>query len=174
MKIAIKRFSRRAVCAAVLSTACFSGAHAATIVYEDVDFIKGSDTRSESFLIKQAGSYQVTLSDFQFPKSFTELDLLIGTSVAPNSGSIHGPGTFSFNATPGTYWANVFGIADKPFDIGLYGIRIEQISMSPVPLPASILLLGSALVAFVSFGRGGLVSRSQDNGDGKLAGLYAA
>jgi len=124
------------------------------------------DTRSESFTIKQAGSYQVTLSDFKFPKNFSELDLLIGTSVAPESGKLQGPGTFTFNATPGTYWANVFGITDKPLDIGLYGIRIEQMSVAPVPVPTSILMLGSALVAFVGFGRGGLVARPRsERGD---------
>ena len=165
-------FSRNAAAAIFLAAACLTSAHAATIVYEDVDFIKGTDTRSELFTIEQAGSYQVTLSDFQFPKSFLELDLLIGTSLAPESGKIHGPGAFTFNATPGTYWANILGITDKPLDIGLYGIRIEQLSqVSAVPVPTSILMLGSALVAFVGFGRGGFVTRphsEQSDADAEL------
>lgn len=163
MNIVMNGFSRNAA-AALLATACLTNVHAATIVYEDVDFIKGTDTHSEMFTIKQAGAYQVTLSDFQFPKKFSELDLLIGTSIAPESGKIHGPGMFTFNATPGTYWANVLGITDKPLDIGLYGIRIEQISsVSAVPVPTSILMLGSALVAFVGFGRAGLTQPRNGN-----------
>jgi len=161
MNNSMNRFSRRVVAATLLAAASLTSAQAATIVYEDVDFIKGTDTRSESFTIKQAGSYQVTLSDFQFPKSFLDLDLWITESKAPVVGKIDKSGTFSFNATPGTYWANVLGITDKPLDIGLYGIRIEQMSVAPVPVPTSILMLGSALVAFVGFGRGGLVSRSR-------------
>ena len=82
-------------------------------------------------------------------------------------GSIKGQGIFSFNATPGTYWASVLGITDKPLDIGLYGIRIEQMSsVSAVPVPTSILLMGSALVAFVGFGRGGTRPRSEQGDDG--------
>ncbi len=179
MNITMNSFSRNVAAAALLATACLTSAQAAIIVYEDVDFIKGTDTRSESFTIKQAGSYQVTLSDFRFPKSFTELDLLIGTAASKEFhgdevGSIKGPGIFTFNAIAGTYWANVLGITDKPLDIGLYGIRIEQMnSVSAVPLPTSILMLGSALVAFVGFGRGGLVSRFRSETHDKPAELFA-
>lgn len=142
-----------AALAAMLCCGALS-AQAAMVVYEDVDFIKGTDAHSESFTIKQAGTYQATLSDFKFPNNFSQLDLLVSTSVAPEVGKVDGPGTFTFLANPGTYWASVAGVTDKPLDIGLYGIRIEQVSVSPVPLPTSLVMLGSALVAFIGVGRG--------------------
>ena len=174
MNNAMNRFVLRAA-AALLVAACFNSAQAASIVYEDVDFIKGKNANSESFTIAQSGSYLVTLSDFQFPKKFLDLELSITESKAPIIGTIIGSGTFTFSATAGaTYWANIFGIAASPLDIGLYGIRIEQMnSMSAVPVPTSMLMLGSALVAFVGFGRGGWVMRSlSEKGDGSSA-LFA-
>ena len=174
MNNTMNRFALRAA-AALLVTACFSNAQAASIVYEDVDFIKGKNANSESFTITQSGSYLVTLSDFQFPKKFSDLELSITESKAPIIGTIVGSGTFTFSATAGaTYWANIFGVAASPLDIGLYGIRIEQMNnVSAVPVPASILMLGSALVAFVGFGRGGWVTRSLSEKADASSALFA-
>lgn len=141
-------------------------AQAATVVYEDVSFFNGVGTQSDLFKISAAGTYQATLTDFKFPNTFTSnFGLLVGTSNA-ESGSTLGAGSFTFDATPGTYWANVYGVTDKPLNLGLFGVRIEQLSgavASPVPLPGGLLLLASALVAYAGIGRGGVQMPSRSN-----------
>ncbi len=129
-------------------------ASANNVVYEDVDFFEGKGSSSESFHIDTTGLYQATLTDFQFPSSFSG-NFALGVATGGNSmvGTTNGSGSFTFQAAPGTYWANVYGVTAGPLDLGLYGIRIEQIMATP--LPTAMLLLFSGLVALVGVGRGG-------------------
>jgi hypothetical protein len=123
-------------------------------VYEDVDFFDSKGRSSESFLIDTAGVYKATLTDFKFPGSFSgNFGLMVSTSNSALDSTM-GPGSFTFHATPGTYWASVFGVTSAPLDLGLYGIRIEQIMAAP--LPGAMLLLMSALVVLYGAGRGGI------------------
>lgn len=147
----VKNFGRMMFAAWALG---LSGvAAAANVVYQDVDFFEGKGTHSESFQVDAAGMYKATLTDFKFPSSFSSnFGLLVSTSnVALNS--TLGPGSFTFQATPGTYWASVFGVTSAPLELGLYGIRIEQVIATP--LPAGLLLLASGLVVLFGAGRGG-------------------
>lgn len=141
-------------------------AQAATVVYEDVSFFNGVGTQSDAFKISTAGTYKATLTDFKFPNTFTaNFGLLVGTSNA-EKGETLGAGSFMFDATPGTYWASVFGVTDAPLNLGLFGVRIEQLSsavVAPVPLPGGLLLLASALVAYAGFGRGGAKMPGRSN-----------
>ena len=129
---------------------------AAKTVYADVDFLYGTVkvANSEKFHIEAAGLYKATLTDFKFPNTFTgEFGLSINTDETTVK-TIMGPGSFTFQATSNTdYWANVFGFAGKPLDLGLYGVKVVQVSA--VPLPGAAMLLMSGLVALVGFGRGG-------------------
>ena len=144
-----------------LLACCASGAaHASTVVYADVDFFYGTVKveNSEQFLIKTAGLYQATLTDFKFPNAFSgEFGMTISATTAGDDrlvGVVVGPGSFTFQATPNTfYWANVYGFAGKPLDLGLYGVKVVQVSA--VPVPGAAMLLMSGLVALVGFGRGG-------------------
>lgn len=132
-------------------------ANASTVVYEDVGFIRGVGFESDSFTVASDGDYRVTLTDFSFPSTFEELSLSI-TTYNSTITSITGAGWFDFEAKSGTtYYANVFGLAGGPLDLGLYGIGVESLSapVSSVPLPAPLLLLSSALVVLGAFGRGG-------------------
>lgn len=132
-------------------------ANAASVVYEDVGFIRGVGFESDSFTVASDGNYRVTLTDFSFPSTFDELSLSI-TTFNSTINSITGAGWFDFEAKSGTtYYANVFGLAGGPLDLGLYGIGVESLSapVSHVPVPASLLLMSSALVALGAFGRGG-------------------
>lgn len=134
-------------------------AQAATVVYEDVSFFNGVGTQSDAFKISTAGTYKATLTDFKFPNTFTSnFGLLVGTSNT-EMGETHGAGSFMFDAAPGTYWANIYGVTNAPLNLGLFGVRIEQLSSAvaaPVPLPGGLLLLASALAAYAGFGRGGV------------------
>jgi hypothetical protein len=69
------------------------------------------------------------------------------TTATDTVDSIVGPGSFSFIATPGeTYFANVFG---TPADIALAGAGLFGIEIKAVPIPPSLILLGSSLFGLV-------------------------
>lgn len=141
-------------------------AQAATVVYEDVSFFNGVGTQSDAFKISTAGTYKATLTDFKFPNTFTaNFGLLVGTSNT-EMGETLGAGSFMFDAAPGTYWASIYGVTDAPLNLGLFGVRIEQLSSAvaaPVPLPGGLLLLASALAAYAGFGRGGVKMPGRSN-----------
>jgi len=59
-----------------------------------------------------------------------------------------------FNVDAGTYYAALFGQPGDMLGIGLYGIKISQLDLpAPVPLPAALWLLGSALASLLVFKR---------------------
>lgn len=146
------------VAGAILAGSLFaSSAQASTVAYEDVGFIRGVGFENDSFTVDSNGKYRVTLTDFNFPNSFDELQLMVSTYDTPIN-TIVGAGAFDFDAKVGTtYFTNVYGVAGGPLDLGLYGIGVEALNSSvpAVPLPASLLLMSSALVALGAFGRGG-------------------
>jgi hypothetical protein len=138
-------------------------ANAASVVYEDVGFIRGVGFESDSFMVSADGTYRASLTDFNFPVKFDELNFTITTLNADLTGmheidSLSGAGWFDFEASSGiTYYANVHGVAGGRLDLGLYGIGVAALNapVSSVPLPAPLLLLSSALVVIGAFGRGG-------------------
>ena len=134
-----------------------ANAEAATVAYEDVDFIRGVGYRSDSFTVETAGSYRVTLTDFSIPSAFEELNLTISTNKNVID-RVDGFGQFDFEAEIGTtYFANLYGDAGGSLDLGLYGISVEAVggTVAPVPVPASLFMLASALAVLGAFGRGG-------------------
>lgn len=132
-------------------------AEAATVAYEDVGFIRGAGDQSESFTVSNAGVYRVTLTDFNMPSYFDELTLSVTTRKSEIS-TVSGSGWFDFDADIGTtYFANVYGVAGGALDLGLYGISVEAVNsaVAPVPVPASLFMMASALAVLGAFGRGG-------------------
>ena len=142
----------------VLISAVFGAtAEAATVAYQDVGFIRGVGDQSESFSVASSGSYRVTLTDFSIPGTFDLLSLSVTTDKSLIN-LIDVSGSFDFNADVGTtYFANLYGIAGGNLDLGLYGISVESIAgtVAPVPVPASLFMMVSALAAMGAFGRGG-------------------
>ena len=63
-------------------------------------------------------------------------------------GTLVGPGMFNFTADPGTFVANVLGIAGGVSDLSLYRVQV-----SAVPIPAPLLLFGSGLIALIALRR---------------------
>ena len=141
---------------ALLACGASGAVQASKTVYADVDFLYGTVkvANSEKFHIETAGLYKATLTDFKFPNAFTgDFGLSITTDETLVK-SIKGPGSFTFQATPDTYyWANVYGFAGEPLNLGLYGVKVVQVMATP--LPGAAMLLLSGLVALVGFGRGG-------------------
>ena len=60
-----------------------------------------------------------------------------------------GPNNFIFDADPGnTYYANLFGIGGGNTWTGVFGLEVAA-----VPIPTTLVLLGSGLVGLVFFKR---------------------
>jgi len=120
------------------------------VIFERVSFLKGEDYFTDELRIGEAGTYQVTLTDFQFPDPLMALGIDI-TSATESFGSLIGPGSFTFEADPGEYYLSLFG---KAADLGQYGIQVarydilisEPGNVSAVPVPAAAWLFGSGLV----------------------------
>jgi hypothetical protein len=92
-------------------------------------------------------TYRATLSDLNTdPFGLKLIFLSITTATVANPAySIFGPGSFTFAASPGeTHFANVFGIGGGELKAGLFGIDIQT-----VPIPPSLILLGSSLIGLV-------------------------
>jgi len=141
----IKRIFRVALMAVGLMAV--GPVHAALVAYEKVGFIEGKGYYSDAFQIDTGGSYKATLTDFDFPSLFGQLTIDVITATQ-SKGKLAAPGSFVFDAQPGTYYANLLGVADGPINLGLFGVQIESMDFSPVapiPVPAAIILLASGL-----------------------------
>ena len=132
-----------------------STAGAAVVAYKDNGFIYGNTPyyASNDFTISDAGTYKATLTDFSFPQSLQQLGLIVTDGGTNQLARLDGPGNFTFDATPGTYTANIYGIAGGSLQLGLYGISIALDdgsvgNLAPVALPSALILLVSALLVF--------------------------
>jgi hypothetical protein len=153
-------------------------AQAATVVFEKVDVVSEPTAFAESFEITRPGPYQATLTDFEFPTAFDEIGLTV-TSSTQKLGSLSAPGSFTFDAEPGTYYVGFLAIpefqytvpqffgllqaalnsasdvhpksavTDANFGVGMYGIEVKF-----VPIPAAAWLLGSGLFGLLMIARG--------------------
>jgi hypothetical protein len=128
---------------------CAAGtAQASTVVFETTGFFAGTAPgfANPSFTITAGGNYLATLSDLSFgPLGFSALLMSVSssTNILADTSS---PGSFSFTASPGNYFANVIGL---PTGLGgIFGIQISQ-----VPIPAAAYLLGSGLIGLLSIAR---------------------
>lgn len=95
-------------------------------------------------------TYQVTLSDLSVApdEGFRFLYLAL-TSSGQLIGSSLGPGSFQFEADPGeTYYASVFGIGGGTTWTGVFGLKVAT-----VPIPNTLLLLGSGVLGLIFFRR---------------------
>jgi len=79
--------------------------------------------QTQSVTIGTAGSYTVTLTDLQFPAAFGNLALAV-TQGGQGVGKIYGGGTFSFDATPGTYQVTFVATPQSAQDFGVYGLSM--------------------------------------------------
>ena len=129
----------------LLSTPQFAGA---STVFETTGWITGTDGTGFIFDFEADTApftYRATLSDMSQDPYFGlgEFLFLSITTSTDTVDSIIGPGSFTFDATPGkTYFANVFGTGGGTAGAGLFGIEITA-----VPVPPALLLLGSGLFA---------------------------
>lgn len=125
-------------------------AGASEVIYDSTGFIRGQQSGMESFDISGPGTLTVELSNEAWPTQLGSLNAVLSTA-----GGLLGPemtaGTESFQLTGGEVFAQWFGTAQGPLDVGVYGLKIEfqPSGVLPVPLPTSIALLASGLVLLI-------------------------
>jgi hypothetical protein len=127
-----------------------ASAGASEVMYDGSGLIRGQQSGMESFNISGPGTLTVELSNVAWPEQLGSLNMVVSTS-----GGLLGPemsaGTESFQLTGGDVFAQWFGTAQGPLDVGVYGLKIEfqPSGVAPVPLPTSIALLASGLALLI-------------------------
>lgn len=122
-----------------------------TTLFEDVRLMSGSDGNVSKLGKVAAGEYELILTDFEFPQMFEELKVAVTTAtrvvsvVTLNSDFRSMSDVFELAANE-CYYLSVFGTTASSSTYGLYGVKLAQ--YSPVPVPASALLLLSGLFAW--------------------------
>ncbi len=122
-------------------------ANASEVLYDGIAFIEGQQSGMESFNVSGPGTLTVDLSNIAWPVSLGSLNAVI-SSANGLLGPEMSEGTQSFQVTRGEQiFAQWFGTAQGPLDVGVYGLKIEfqPSGVLPVPLPTSIALLASGL-----------------------------
>jgi hypothetical protein len=106
------------------------------LVFDRVQTIStGGSFSSQQLSLGVSGNFDVTLTDLMFPAQFQSL-ALVGTSQGAVLGKIYGGGTFTIDATPGTYQFTVVALPGGAQSYGLYGLQIVN-SAPTVTLSAS-------------------------------------
>jgi hypothetical protein len=131
----------------VAAIAGIGSAGAAQVLYDGSGFVQGQQSFVQSFNISGPGTLTVTLSNVAWPEQLASLNMVLGTTsglLGPEMGA----GTETFKVTGGRVFAQWFGVAQGPLDLGVYSMNIvfQSNGVTPVPLPASIALLASGLL----------------------------
>jgi len=85
---------------------------------------------SQTVSVKSAGLYDLTLTDFAFPESFSNL-ALIATSGNTVVGSIFSAGQLQLNLTTGNYVLSVLAQVGPSSNYGLYGLNLAAAPPAP-------------------------------------------
>jgi hypothetical protein len=161
----IRRVLLAAACTAGLSGFGAGVANASTVLYDDSGFLQGQQSFTKSFDLSGPGTLTVTLSNITWPEKLASLNMLLSTAnglVGPEMGE----GTAQYEVTGGRVFAQWFGKAQGPLNLGVYGMKIEFTpGVAAVPLPASLTLFLSGLALFV------WQRRTQRDGDGDGDGI---
>ena len=127
-----------------------SAAQASTVVpFSQTSFVIGFETFNQGFTVPEAGDYRATIVDFATPWVFDTLLFAI-TTTGPLSfidivDGAGGAGSFTFTGDPGVnYVANIVANTGHWGGIGLFGAQVNLI-----PIPQTLLLLGSGIIGLV-------------------------
>lgn len=102
----------------------------------------------EPFNVSVAGTYKATINDHSVPEAFDTLLFAVISTTTGTEGWVDGAGTigsmFTFLGDPTVdYFASIFAVTGDG-DIGLFSADVTHI-----PIPPSLLLLGSGLAGLV-------------------------
>jgi hypothetical protein len=124
-----------------------AGSAGAEMMYDGAGFVRGQQAGMESFNVSGPGTLTVQLSNVAWPVPLGSLNAVI-SSASGLLGPEMGAGTNSFKVMgAGEIFAQWFGTAQGPLDVGVYALNIDfqPNGVAPVPLPTSIALLASGL-----------------------------
>jgi hypothetical protein len=134
-----------AACAAAMAGAPTRSAEAGEVLYDSAGFVKGQQSFVQSFQIDTPGTLTITLSNITWPERLSSLSMSLSTAGGLLASEM-GEGSTSIEVGKGTVFAQWFGKAQGPLNLGVYSMKIEfQPSALPVPLPTSVVLLLSGL-----------------------------
>jgi hypothetical protein len=108
--------------------------------------VDGQDPSVTMIKVSAPGELFFTTTDLDFPQQLQQLQLDV-VGVSGPMMSLSNPGTLMLDVTkPMTLYAEVFPVAQDGPELGLYNLTVTWLGVAPVPLPASGLLLGTALL----------------------------
>lgn len=141
----LRRMLTSAVCAVGLWVAAAGTAGASTILLDESGFLQGQESFTKSFDITGPGVLTVTMSNISWPEKLSSLNFLL-SAASGLLGPSMGEGSQQFEITGGRIYAQWFGQAQGPLNVGVYGMKIEFTpNAAAVPLPTSLALLMSGL-----------------------------
>jgi hypothetical protein len=126
-------------------------ARAAEVIFDGTGFLQGQQSFTDAFSVSGPGTLSVTLDNVSWPEQLSSLNLVLGTAnglLGPEMGA--GSESFKINSG-GKVFAQWFGTAQGPMDVGVYSMKImfTPAGQLAVPLPASAALLASGLALLV-------------------------
>jgi hypothetical protein len=124
----------------------WSAAHADMVVFDSMSFFQGQQAFTQTFDVTTAGTLSVSTTEVPWLDSVTNLSFFLTSPTGTMGQTLTGAGNELFNIKPGTYTANWFGNAEGLYNMGVVGVDVTFYPTgTPVPLPASILLMLSGL-----------------------------
>jgi hypothetical protein len=110
--------------------------------------VLGSSATVTTIQVNAPGTLSFTLTDKIFPSALGALSFAV-TNADVVLDQMTGPGTLSMVVTgPVTLYADVFATAQGAANTGLYNMQVSFAPTVPVPVPASGLLLGAAIIVW--------------------------
>ena len=110
--------------------------------------VLGSSATVTTIQLDAAGTLSFILTDKSFPSALAALSFAV-TDANSALATMTGPGTLTMPvAGPVTLYADVFATAHGVANTGLYNLQVDFAPTVPVPVPASGLLLGAAIIAW--------------------------
>lgn len=170
----MRMINKVALCLGSVMLACGASASTVEIAGYDgnsiVKTVHGVWAYNGKVSFSDSGNYSLSIADFGFPSfhededthDFKFLGAMISTgtekiaSLSYSSGwwknDVSGfPAPVEFSVDSGDYWLSVFAKTDAWCDFGTLGVEISEVTQ--VPVPAAGLLMGSAVVGLIGFGR---------------------
>jgi hypothetical protein len=127
--------------------------------------------------VSTAGTYDVKVTDLQFPVAFDELAAAVSRGTE-RIGYLYGGGKFSFDATPGQYRLHVVTRVDATALYGMYGLEVAGTPAAPaVTLSASPITVASGdstTLSWSSTGATSCLASGQWTGSKDLSGSQSS
>lgn len=150
------------IAAALMAPSAQAGSVDTTTMIAGSTLVKRSYGEMQSFSATGPGTITVKLENIPWPERLA----MLSCSIFSKEGLVQqltDSGEFSFAVTgPGAYFAKINALATGALKIGLFSFKVSfEPSASPVPVPAAVWLLASALGVFGIRQRASRAKRSE-------------